>query len=108
MWRCPDCGAYVGCHPGTEEPLGRLANAELRYWKKLAHDAFDLLWKDGVINKIWPKYIKGITNRTKAYIWLSNKLGIPKERMHIGMLNIEDCKRVVEICKIKEDEHTCT
>ncbi|WP_088258626.1 zinc-finger-containing protein [Fimbriiglobus ruber] len=28
--RYPTCDAYVGCHPGTETPLGRLANKELR------------------------------------------------------------------------------
>lgn len=27
---CKPCDAYVGCHPGTANPLGRLANAELR------------------------------------------------------------------------------
>ena len=31
--------AYVGVHKGTDKPLGRLANAELRYWKKRAHAA---------------------------------------------------------------------
>jgi len=30
LWNCAPCGAYVGCHDGTETPLGRLANAELR------------------------------------------------------------------------------
>lgn len=47
MWCCvnyPLCHAYVGCHPGTEIPLGRLANKELREAKKKAHAAFDRLW----------------------------------------------------------------
>ena len=42
---CFDCDAYVGTHKGTEKPLGRLANAELRKWKMRAHDAFDPIWK---------------------------------------------------------------
>jgi len=30
FYRCQPCGAYVGCHEGTDKPLGRLANAELQ------------------------------------------------------------------------------
>ena len=33
MWVCsnyPECDAYVGCHPGTTIPLGRLADSALR------------------------------------------------------------------------------
>ncbi len=37
----------VGCHPGTKNSLGRLANAELRKWKSIAHRVFDPLWRDG-------------------------------------------------------------
>ena len=33
MYLCRNCMAYVGVHKGTDKPLGRLANAELRYWK---------------------------------------------------------------------------
>ena len=45
-WVCeryPSCGAYVGCHPGTTTPLGRLADKKLRAAKKAAHAAFDPL-----------------------------------------------------------------
>jgi hypothetical protein len=35
----------VGCHKGTTKPLGRLADAELREWKKRAHAAFDPVWQ---------------------------------------------------------------
>jgi len=44
MYRCEPCGAHVGCHPGTINPLGRLANAQLRRAKQDAHQAFDPLW----------------------------------------------------------------
>ena len=33
MWVCsnfPQCDSYVGCHPGTDIPLGRLADSVLR------------------------------------------------------------------------------
>lgn len=45
VWLCDPCGAWVGCHGNTDEPLGRLANKELREWKQKAHAAFDPLWK---------------------------------------------------------------
>ena len=47
MYLCRNCMAYVGVHKGTDKPLGRLANAELRYWKKRAHAVFDPLWQRG-------------------------------------------------------------
>ena len=30
IYYCPQCGAYVGVHKGTDRAKGRLANAELR------------------------------------------------------------------------------
>jgi hypothetical protein len=86
FWNCEPCGAYVGCHPGTENPLGRLANAELRAAKQQAHAAFDPLWKD--------KKMK----RKDAYYWLSKELGIPYGDAHIGHFDVELCKRTVEVC----------
>ena len=44
FWRCEPCNAYVGCHPGTKNPLGTLANQELRAWRLQAHHAFDPIW----------------------------------------------------------------
>lgn len=35
IYLCRNCMAYVGVHKGTDKPLGRLANAELRNWKRL-------------------------------------------------------------------------
>lgn len=48
IWLCsqyPKCDAYVGVHEGTLEPLGRMANPELRAAKKAAHAAFDRMWQ---------------------------------------------------------------
>ena len=85
VWVCsswPKCDAYVGCKKGTSQPLGRLADKELRFWKKQAHDKFDKLWKNGDMN------------RTYAYTWLSRTLAIPPEKCHIGMFDITLCKAV--------------
>lgn len=100
----PICNSYVGCHPNSTQPLGRLADSNLRYWKKQAHKYFDVLWKTGEINKIYPEFIKGATNRSKAYKWLSKQLNIPGERTHIGMFDVNKCKTVVKLCKPYSNE----
>lgn len=99
IYLCRDCRAYVGVHKGTDQALGRLANAELREAKKEAHFYFNQIAKTDLINKIWEKYIPNISNRNKAYLWLSIQLGIPHKICHIGMFDVENCKRVVELCK---------
>jgi len=87
IYLCRPCEAYCGVHKGTDRSLGRLANKELRQWKKDAHTHFDKLWKDGHLK------------RTYAYLKLSQELGIDPEYTHIGMFSIETCKRVVEWAK---------
>lgn len=89
IYLCRACNAYVGVHKGTDRPLGRLANAELRHWKKAAHAEFDPLWQYG--------RFKG--RRKAAYRWLSEKMGLPEDETHIGMFDIDRCKRVIEICR---------
>jgi len=92
LYICWKCNAYVGVHSGEpKKALGRLATKELREWKKKAHAAFDPIWQSNY------------KSRYQAYQWLSIKLNIPKEFTHIGMFNLETCKRVVEIC-LKEME----
>lgn len=51
------------------------------------------------MKEIWKEYIPNTSNRNKSYLWLSNQLNIPHEVCHIGMFDVEDCKRVVELCK---------
>lgn len=92
---CENCNAFVGCHKGSNKPLGRLADAKLRYWKKQAHFYFDYLWK----KKAKKEKISQNKARNKGYKWLSKKLGLPKKYTHIGMFDVEFCKKVVEICK---------
>ena len=85
---CRNCDAYVGGHRGTDEPLGRLADASLRKWKKAAHAAFDPLWKAG--------RFKG--KRNAAYLWLAQQLGLPVSETHIGMFDVEECISTILIC----------
>jgi hypothetical protein len=89
FYQCAPCDAYVGCHPGTSNPLGRLASAELRAARRDAHTAFDHIWKSGGMK------------RRDAYAWLSGALGIDENKCHIGMFDVADCRLVIEVCKRK-------
>ena len=82
---CDLCGAFVGCHKGTSNPLGTLANAELRELRKQAHNVFDSLWKTRSMG------------RGQAYKWLSKQLNKPQELTHIAMFDAEDCRRVIAL-----------
>jgi ssDNA-binding Zn-finger/Zn-ribbon topoisomerase 1 len=96
----PICDAYVGCHKGTDQPLGRLADKELRFWKMKAHKYFDVLWKAKLIKmrkESGYKYKKGYA-RGAAYKWLANELGIKKKHCHIGLMDVNTCQQVAEIC----------
>ena len=99
IYLCRTCGAYVGVHDGTDIALGRLANKELRVAKIKAHHVFDQIFRGGFINKIWPEKLPDTTNRKKAYKWLAKQMNIDEELCHIGMFDINDCNRVVEICE---------
>ncbi|KZX00100.1 hypothetical protein JL49_13495 [Pseudoalteromonas luteoviolacea] len=85
FYTCQNCDAYVGCHKGTDKPMGRLANAQLRTEKSNAHRTFDQLWRNGHMK------------RQDAYKWLAKKLGVNGKDCHIGMFDVETCKKVVRI-----------
>jgi hypothetical protein len=91
IYACMPCRAWVGCHPSTTKPLGRLANGELRKKKMAAHASFDPLWKEGRMK------------RKEAYAWLAGKLGIAVKDTHIGMFDAATCDRVVKACQELEE-----
>lgn len=92
---CRPCAAYVGCHPGTDIPLGRLADLELRKAKQKAHAAFDPLWLGTLLHRPEMK-------RRAAYVWLAKALGLSEAETHIGMFDVETCLKVVAAVKAKE------
>lgn len=87
FYQCAPCDAYVGCHKGTTQPLGRLADEELRKWKSIAHRVFDPMWRTGLMK------------RKEAYQALAREMGIEAKHCHIGMFDIDQCKQVYAICK---------
>lgn len=94
IYLCRPCQAWVGVHPNTDKPLGRLANRELRGAKRAAHAAFDPLWEMRMERSKCSKQ----TARRLGYKWLASKLEIDVEVCHIGMFDLEMCKRVKELC----------
>lgn len=99
FYQCQPCDAYVGSHPGQDKPLGRLANSELRTWKKRAHAAFDPIWQNRFERRSAEdaKYKKGMA-RGGRYKKLAALMGIDTRDCHIGMFDIEKCQQVIEIC----------
>ncbi len=87
IYLCPKCGAYVGVHKGTDKPLGRLADAELRHWKRNGHNVFDPLWQHGPFRG----------RRKAAYAWLAQQMGLPVEKTHFGMFDVAQCKAAINI-----------
>lgn len=80
MYWCKPCDARVGCHNNTRKPLGTMANAETREWRKKAHAIFDPLWKNG-------------GSRDRAYGKLNKHFG---REIHIGESDIETCKQIID------------
>ncbi|HYW76711.1 MAG TPA: zinc-finger-containing protein [Gammaproteobacteria bacterium] len=81
------CRAYVGCHPGTDVPLGTMADRETRQARRRAHAAFDPLWR------------RTPGMRRRAYAWLADQLGLAREECHIGLFDKDTCERVISLCR---------
>lgn len=96
FWNCSPCGAWVGCHPGTLNPLGRLADTALRAAKQRAHAAFDPIWQKECAGTGF----KGRARRS-AYAWLADAMGMKPEDCHVGKLDVAECDRVVELCRVR-------
>lgn len=94
MWLCP-CGAYTGCHEGTERPKGRPAAKATRAARMDAHAAFDRLWQ--------AKQRREGISKTKArgagYKWLGEQLGLDPKDCHVGEMDAATARRVVELCR---------
>lgn len=89
IWYCKACDAYVGVHTGTDVPLGTLANARLRSRRRVAHMIFDKLWQGTSHGGT------AAMSRAGAYVWLSERMGIPVALAHIGMFDAEQCEKAI-------------
>lgn len=85
--RYPECNAYVRVHPGTNKPMGSLADHRLRSLRQQAHKAFDRL------------YLSGYMTRNEAYSWLAGIIQAPRSQAHIGYLGEYYCQLVIDESK---------
>lgn len=82
---CRNCGAYVGLHPGTDIPLGTLADKPLRDDRQKGKAVFNQLWRDHM-------------TRTQAYAWLAQAMRIAPEECHFGLFDSEQCLQARILC----------
>lgn len=81
FYRCPECKQYIGCHPGTKNPLGVIPTQEMKKARMIIHDLIDPLWK------------KGIISRGKLYRLMSKELHI--KHYHTGWTrSLQQCRDV--------------
>ncbi len=88
-WLCSPCDAYVGCHSNTQQPLGTMANKELRQWRMKAHAAIDPLWKP---DEEGGRYI----SRKGLYRYLSEKFGY---EVHVAQSDVQQCAAIIAAAK---------
>lgn len=101
MWQCKACpDTYVGCHPGTTDPLGFPAYPDLRRARSLLHDQrLDPLWKNApdtggysIVGDDERKLIQRLA-RGRVYGFLASRLGIERDDCHTAQFDIETCRR---------------
>lgn len=90
IYQCQNCNARVGCHKGTTRPLGNVANEILRLKRMETHQVFDSYW-----------HRKGMS-RTAAYRWLAKRLHLSTEQAHIGSFEMDQCQKVIDLCRQRE------
>lgn len=85
-WLCEPCKAHVGCHPGTERPLGTPAKAGLRGLRRTLHnDYLDPLWNGGGMS------------RKQAYKWLASAMGKHVDDCHVGWFDENECYKAMRL-----------
>ena len=92
IYQCQNCNARVGCHKGTERPLGNVANETLRLKRIETHHVFDAYWKAQHMT------------RTGAYKWLSQQMRLPVKQAHIGGFEMDQCQQVINLCTWTDDQ----
>ena len=87
IYLCQNCNARVGCHKGTNRPLGNVANEVLRLKRRETHQVFDRFWQDNGMS------------RTQAYKWLAKQMRLSEKDAHIGGFEMDQCQQVIDLCR---------
>lgn len=93
FWKCDNCeDAYVGCHPGTDKPLGSAADKTVRAARSEVHRLFDPMWRGESMT------------RSQAYRWLARQLNIPFADCHIGMFDEGQCSAAIKRVELRNQK----
>lgn len=103
LWECTNgaCGAYVGCHDGTDNPKGTFAGPQLRALRMACHRLFDPLWQNylqAYPEESRPRSKLRRVQRLRAYEWLTEQLGLT-EQAHIGQSDARRCEAILSIIR---------
>ena len=85
--RWPTCDAYVTADRCTKQPLGTLANGDLRHKRILAHHALHSVQTQ-----------LGMS-RDQSYRWLQTQMGLPGDQVHIAKCGDYRCEQIIRICE---------
>lgn len=86
VWYCRSCRASVGCHAGTGNPLGYMANPYVRRLRAELHEIVDPIWH------------AGIATRSEIYKWIAKELELDTCDLHISELTITQLRLAIERC----------
>lgn len=86
-YACEQCFAYCGCHQGTIQSLGSVANESLRRLRNKTHAIYDPMWKHMIKTTNYSK----LEARTACYLWLATLMGIEPKYCHVGMFTEKQC-----------------
>lgn len=71
----------------TKQPLGTLANGDLRHKRILAHHALHSVQAQLGMN------------RDQSYCWLQTQMGLPGDQVHIAKCGDYRCEQIIRICE---------
>lgn len=104
IYVCDGCGGRVGCHPGTTNPLGTPADAELRNARMKVHELMDPIWKTAEKSPCYSdgkdrKAIKIIRRaaRSRVYAYLAHHMKMDRSETHTGMFNMQQCREAYRL-----------
>lgn len=89
IWACALCeDTWVACRPGTEEPLGALADAGLREVRDLLHERrlVPLVAQD----------LHSLEASARVLSFLAHHLGLPREACDPEQFTLEQCRAAWE------------
>lgn len=92
---CRACDAWAVCTDGTWEPIGPLANPELRRARQEAHAALERIWENAMRENDWSKS----KARNLTYIWMSDEMSIDQKDLQIGRFDLPRCNLLLLIEK---------